>query len=139
MLNLFNQYSLEEIIIFVILLLFALKELFQLKDFFSGRMQLAVEKQQIMDKYDKVIQEVITKIDNIEDRLKLLTESDKDDIKSWLIERRDFYRQNPDIPVSTYMMDTIEKRYCIYKQEGGNSFVDEIMTELRDRAKGGKA
>ena len=82
MLNLFNQYSLEEIIIFVILLLFALKELFQLKDFFSGRMQLAVEKQQIMDKYDKVIQEVITKIDNIEDRLKLLTESDKDDIKS---------------------------------------------------------
>ena len=56
MLNLFNQYSLEEIIIFVILLLFALKELFQLKDFFSGRMQLAVEKQQIMDKYDKVIQ-----------------------------------------------------------------------------------
>ena len=139
MLNLFNQYSLEEIIIFVILLLFALKELFQLKDFFSGRMQLAVEKQQIIDKYDKVIQEVITKIDHIEDRLKLLTESDKDDIKSWLIERRDFYRENPDLPISTYMMDTIEKRYCIYKKEGGNSFVDEIMTELRDRAKGGKA
>lgn len=139
MLNLFNQYSLEEIIIFVILLVFAIKEFFQLKDFFSGRMCLAVERQQIMEKYDKVIQEVITKINNIEERLELLTESDRDDIKSWLIERRDFYRQNPDLPVSTYMMDTIEKRYYIYKQEGGNSFVDEIMTELRDRAKGGKA
>ena len=37
--------------------------------------------------------------------------------------------------IDSFTMDTIEKRYQHYKDERGNSYITNIMEELRDMAK----
>ena len=61
-------------------------------------------------------------------------ESDKDDIKSWITEKHHFYCYERKW-IDDYSMDCIEKRYGHYKDEGGNSFIEELMNELRSLPK----
>ena len=77
-------------------------------------------------------------MDEISARLDLLTESDKDDIRGWIVEKY-HYCQSLDMPIDSFTMDTIEKRYQHYKDEGGNSYITHIMEELRSMAKEDKA
>jgi Sec-independent protein translocase protein TatA len=76
------------------------------------------------------------KIDNqdsrfgkVEKRLDDLTESDKNNIKSWITEQyQKFYITQGWI--DAYSADTIDHRYQDYKKEGGNSFIDTLMERL---------
>lgn len=95
---------------------------------------------ELYDKLDKKIDNLVELFENrftkIEKKIDVLTESDKDDIKSWLVEKYNFYKENPTRPISAHTMDTIEKRYSHYRNEGGNSYIEEtIMPELRKMAK----
>ena len=49
--------------------------------------------------------------------------------------KRYHYYKNMDISIDSFTMDTIEKRYQHYRDEGGNSYITNIMKELRDMAK----
>jgi hypothetical protein len=62
--------------------------------------------------------------------LTLLTESDRDDIKSWIVQQyHHFYEEQGWI--DDFSMDSLEKRYACYQQEGGNSYITGMVKQLR--------
>ena len=67
----------------------------------------------------------------INEKIDELLASDKDAIKSWIVM---FYKQNKKDPsgLDSMQMDLLERRYSHYKKEGGNSYIDNLMQELRE-------
>ena len=92
MLELFATYSVGQIIIFIIILLLAIKEFFSLIDFFNNRAKSLFDREKKKQENDVSLQELVKKMDEISARLNLLTESDKDDIRGWIVEKY-HYRQ----------------------------------------------
>lgn len=71
-----------------------------------------------------------TKIQESDQKIALLIESDMNDIKAWIVEQyHKFYIQQGWI--DAFSMETIEKRYTDYCRENGNSFVKDLMESLR--------
>ena len=152
MLELLGTYSLTQIITFIVLLAIAIKEGITLviwfKDLFKKKINddmkntVATKKQN--EQIDKVKENMQILIDNQEKifkemelfkrQLEMIIESDKDDIKSWITEKHHFYCFERKW-IDDYSMDCIEKRYGHYKDEGGNSFIKELMNELRSLPK----
>lgn len=148
MLELLGTYSLTQIVTFIVLLAIAVKEGITLviwfKDFFKKKFNddmkntVATEKQN--EQIDKIKEDIQILIENQEkvfeeiqlfkQQLEMIIESDKDDIKSWITEKHHFYCYERKW-IDDYSMDCIEKRYGHYKNEGGNSFIEELMNELR--------
>lgn len=78
------------------------------------------EKQNATDEYLK----------KMSDKIDLLIESDKDDIKSYIT--REHHRFCYDLKeIDDFSLDCLEKRFKHYSDEGGNSFIQEFMQELR--------
>lgn len=148
MLELLGTYSLTQIVTFIVLLAIAVKEGITLviwfKDFFKKKfnddMKNAVATEKQNEQIDKIKEDIQILIENQEkvfeeiqlfkQQLEMIIESDKDDIKSWITEKHHFYCYERKW-IDDYSMDCIEKRYGHYKDEGGNSFIEELMNELR--------
>ena len=89
--------------------------------------------QEIHEKLDRMLE----RLDAIDERLaaaetktNILFDSDKDDIKGWIVEKyHEFYSRKGWIDAFT--MDTIEKRFATYEKEGGNHYVKNLMNQLR--------
>ena len=60
----------------------------------------------------------------------MLIESDKDDIKAWLTQQHHYFCFQKGY-IDDYSLDCMEKRYKHYADEGGNSFVATLMSEVR--------
>ena len=71
------------------------------------------------------------RFEKMEKRLDDLTESDKNDIKSWITEQYQKFYVNQGW-IDAYSADTIDHRYADYKKEGGNSFIDTLMARLHE-------
>ena len=84
----------------------------------------------LIDNQEKIFEEIKL----FKQQLEMIIESDKDDIKSWITEKHHFYCYERKW-IDDYSMDCIEKRYGHYKDEGGNSFIEELMNELRNLPK----
>jgi len=80
-------------------------------------------------KIDNLTENINTRIDVMEDQLIQLTESDMHDIKGWIVEKHHQYIKKGWI--DDFTMDILEKRFADYKKEGGNSYVGGLMEELR--------
>jgi hypothetical protein len=81
----------------------------------------------------KLILEKITSIENrltsAEARLDKLTESDMHDIKAWIVDQyHKFYIGQGWI--DAFSAETIDRRYEDYKDEGGNSYIDNLIAQL---------
>ena len=152
MLELLGTYSLTQIVTFIILLAIAVKEGITLviwfKDFFKKKfnddMKNTVATKERNEQIYKIKEDIQFLIQNQEkifeeiklfkQQLEMIIESDKDDIKSWITEKHHFYCYERKW-IDDYSMDCIEKRYGHYKDEGGNSFIEELMNELRSLPK----
>lgn len=149
--NLFESYSVSEIIIFVITLAFAIKEFVTFFDWCKGRVRTAYDKnhesvernkelQNELDNLNKLfddrqkIDDTFAKIDctfeKINDRINMLIESDKEGIKSYITEKHHFFVYVQEW-IDDYSMECLERRFSVYKQEHGNSFVEGLMNEIR--------
>ena len=64
------------------------------------------------------------------DKINLLIDSDKDSIKSFITDRHHHFCYDKKW-IDDYSLDCIEKRYKHYTDEGGNSFIHDLMKELR--------
>lgn len=135
MLELLASYSVGQILVFIVIFAFALKEFFNVFDFFKDKAKLWLTGEQEKEKNSVSLQQLAEKMDKITERLELLTESDKDDIRGWIVEKRNYYVEHPDEKIDNFIMDTIEKRYQHYRDEGGNSYISNMMEELRNMAK----
>jgi hypothetical protein len=81
----------------------------------------------------KLILEKITSIESrltsAEARLDKLTESDMHDIKAWIVDQyHKFYIGQGWI--DAFSAETIDRRYEDYKDEGGNSYIDNLIAQL---------
>lgn len=133
--ELLAAYSIEQIIIFCIGIAIAGKKLLELIDYYKNKGKQVYEEQSHIEVSLAQIATLAENIDKINKRLDLLTESDKDDIRSWIVEKYNYYKANPDEKIDSYIMDTIERRFNHYQAEGGNSYISSIVEELREKYK----
>lgn len=147
--KLLQSYSLSDILIFTVLLALAIKSLISFFDWgydyikkifninyykinekeeLKRRLQkgsqtmLTLEKNQ--QNTDKILQNLATKID-------MLIDSDKDAIKSFITEKHHYYCYKVGY-IDDFSLDCIEKRFKHYSDQGGNSFIENFMKELRE-------
>lgn len=158
MIELLTTYTLVEILVFIFIVLAALKEVWSLVDFFRNKARKKYEEEACEDKrmeeifdrleaFEKSVKQAWQKeqdlytefvefkkecTDHFEAtnaKLEILTQSDKDSIKSWIVEKHHlFVKQGW---VDDFNMDAIERRFTHYKKEGGNSYIGDLMDELR--------
>ena len=150
--ELLTKYTLTEIILFIFVFATSLKGFFTLWDYFYDKIkrhfkeeteeeqckiditkQLTdisaqienINAQHILDR-----QELIKKIDETNATISVLLASDKDDIKSWITEKHHYFCYESKC-IDYQSLDCIEKRYSHYVDEGGNSYVADLMKEIR--------
>ena len=152
MLDLLNQYSLSEIIIFLIFFAIAIKECVNFFDWCKKRLGAVYNKEnnrqienkelhdaiennmKMIDNLIKQQNKVLLDIESLNKSITMLIESDKDDIKAWITEKHHYYCYNLKY-IDDYNLECIEKRYHHYVDEGGNSFIANLMAELRQLPK----
>ena len=82
------------------------------------------------DQIDARLDEFEKRLGDSENQLKGLVESDMHDIKGWIVAQyHKFYGEQGWI--DAFSAETIEKRYEDYKREGGNSYIDNLIHQLR--------
>lgn len=153
MVQLLTNYSLEQIFIFIILAAIALKELATFLDWLNEKARKKIEKEQqpesISQKLNRTIQQqdeeiialklTIQEIQNVilglNDKIEMLISSDRDSIKAWLTAQHHYFMEKGSIDY--YSFDCISRRYSHYKEQGGNTFIDDIIQEINDLPKTG--
>lgn len=132
--NLLNTFDLKTIILVLFLTAIGIKELIELYHYFHNKIYGKYEKQ---DNQNDTIANLTTTLDSvlqqtkdIDKKINMLQNSDKVAIKSWIVTLYHKYKENPK-ELGAMQMDLLERRYQHYKEQGGNSYIDEIMDELR--------
>lgn len=148
--NLLTQFSIEQIILFVVALATSIKAIATFWDWAVDRLRKIFNKEseekqtkkdiakRIADSEQKInelsnsYKNAEQQIQDLNDLIQMLIQSDKDDIKSWITEQHHKFCYSKSRAIDAYSLDCIEKRYSHYKSEGGNSFVSDLMDDLRN-------
>ena len=149
---LLKAYSLQDILIFMVLLAIAIKGAISFFDWAKERLGRVYKKeyaetktQEDLDaklqqesvaiqKLEKNQAEMMTAMEKLSNKIDALIDSDKDDIKSFLVKEHHYFCYQRGW-VDDYSLDCCEKRYKHYVQEGGNSFIEDMMNEIRNLPK----
>jgi len=70
------------------------------------------------------------KVNQLHSDVKLLIDSDKDNIKAWITDKHHYFVMTLG-EIDNFSLDCIEKRFQHYIDENGNSFVEDLMEDLR--------
>lgn len=144
-LNLLSTYSLDQILVFIIMLSLAVKGGVEFFDWIKKRFSTVItdtrakeqEKAEVSENIDKLFEmqkKQNEAIDDLTKSVNLLLRSDRDDIKAWITQQHHHYCYDLKY-IDDFSLDCIEKRYTHYKDEGGNSFVEDLMIDLRSLKK----
>lgn len=139
--ELIQNYSLKDIILFIVILAAAIKGIVSWYEWAVGKISTKVHKE---DRYS-LLQAEITKliesqkqtndtVGEMAKTLQVLVDSDKDDIKAFITQQHHHFCYKVGY-IDDYSLDCIEKRYKHYKDEGGNSFIADFMSEIRSLPK----
>lgn len=146
--SLFMQYSIESIILFVILLAISVKITHELWDYFKGKAREAFKKEetqgQLEINFNEKFQELTDKLDaldgrldtidhnfeGIKTRLSLIEERQQEDTRSFLIDTHHKFCYEVKA-IDDISLQSIERKYMYYKNAGGNSFIDGLVQEIR--------
>ena len=152
MIDLLSKYSTGEIITFIVILFLAIKGIINSWDWayerilkiFHKKTKKEQEKRELDERllnYDEKIEQVIKAQEELNDyisnmmrKINILIDSDKDDIKSFITKEHHFYCYEKHW-IDDYSLDCIERRYKHYQEENGNSFVADLMKEIRQLPK----
>ena len=141
MAQLLNNYSLHEILIFLIVLALGIKGFITFWDWAVDRLRKIFHKenQQDLDR-EKIHQlsenqeKLIDNMGKLTEKIDMLIESDKADIKAYITEKHHYFVYDKKW-IDDYSLDSLEKRFHHYVEEGGNSFVGGLMSEIRQLPK----
>ncbi len=132
--NLLNAFDFKTIMLVLFFTAVGARELIQLYRYFHIRIYGSFEKQEnakdTMVQMEKSMQSVLMELKDIDKKLSLLQVSNRDSIKSWILMSYRKYKED-NTQLDNMQMDLLERRYQHYKDQGGNSYIDEIMEELR--------
>lgn len=137
LIQLLKQFDITTFLTFTIVLALAAKGVIIFFDWVKERLMKMFNKQtkkqrqiEQLRQQEKSIKELKSNMKSIQSKMNLLIESDKDDIKAWITEKHHFYCYQQKY-IDDYTLDCLEKRFSHYEVEGGNSFVHNLMEELR--------
>ena len=141
MTELLQEVSPSQIVMFIILLCLAFKEVIDFIDWFKGKIskrdETIKEKQDEKESLEERVETLEQKYDghtevlnNIAGNVDLLILSDRDAIKAYITSEhhRLCYEKHW---VDDYTLDCLERRYGHYVDEHGNSFIEQLMNEIR--------
>lgn len=142
-----ETYSLSQLLFIIITLALGIKGFItfwdwgieRLRKYFNRETAQEKQQEQIREHFkendekigelDSQLKEVKNNISAMLEKMDLLIDSDKDDIKAWITEKHHYFLKEKWI--DDYSLDCIEKRYEHYVNENGNSYVKDLMTEIR--------
>ena len=159
MLELFSTLTLTQIITYSFLILLSIKEILTLRDFFKNRVDKKYDNENANKKQaEEIFKEIKTLKEEIQNQkkdyvlltsnledfksywknkgeeqqkiLKLLVESDRESIRSDIVKEYHYFMKREWI--DDFSLDTLEKRFAFYQEEGGNSYICNIMEDLRE-------
>ena len=137
LIQLLKQFDITTFLTFIIVLALAAKGVIIFFDWVKDRLMKMFNKQtekqrqiEQLQQQEESIKELKNNMESIQSKMNLLIESDKDDIKAWITEKHHFYCYQQKY-IDDYTLDCLEKRFSHYEVEGGNSFVHNLMEELR--------
>lgn len=118
------SYNIEDIFIILFAITISSFSLFQSYCYFKDRTEkwLEIKKEEITPARIKGIEDSCIEQSR---KLELLFESDKLRIKSDILRQYRYFSNKGSIDFKS--LDCLHQEYEIYKKEGGNSFVEEIM------------
>lgn len=132
--ELLTKFDITTIILVLFMTAFAIREVFELYHYFHDKIYGRYEKQDnekdTIDNLSATLASVLQQVKDIDKKINLLQESDKDAIKSWIVGLYHKYKENPK-ELEAMQMDLLERRYGHYKDQGGNSYIDQLMEDLR--------
>lgn len=76
------------------------------------------------------MEKVSESVDHLSQRIDRLTESDMHDIKQFIVREYHYFVEQKKW-IDDYSLDTILLRYADYKQEGGNSYIEMLIDEIK--------
>lgn len=135
MLDLITHFSLSQFLIFIILLALAFKEAYSFLEWlnekgikiFKNKYQNPKDKEQSINKLEQNVEQLTKKVN-------ILLDSDRDDIKAFITRQHHYFCYQLK-EIDDQSLDCIEKRFTHYQQEGGNSYIKNLMEELRELPK----
>lgn len=148
MLNLLEHYSGTQILIFVVLLGLAIKSVVTFFDWAYVRLKQVFNKEtnqltkeeeleqrlshgsEIMHSLQQQQKETDQILKNLTQKINLLIDSDRDDIRSYITREHHYFCYTKGW-IDDFSLDCLERRFQHYAQEGGNSFIQGFMNDLR--------
>ncbi len=141
MLDLLSTFSVTELLIFIVMLAIAFKEVTSFILWIKGLIAKRDENKTSLNDKEKSdtkrlnnvesnVQKIINSVNELSEKVDLLISSDKDDIKSDITRDHHFFCYNQGW-IDDYSLDCLEKRYEHYVDEHGNSFIEQLMEEVR--------
>lgn len=148
MIALLQQYSLSDILMFTIFLALAIKSLISFFDWayiyikkILNIHHSKINQKQALERRLQKGSQVMTKLKNdqqttdeilkdLSKKIDILIDSDKDDIKSYITREHHYFCYKLGY-IDDFSLDCIQKRFKHYSDEGGNSFIENFMKDLR--------
>lgn len=141
MIELFKTFAPAQIITFIILFAVAFKQVVDFIDWAKKKVQDRDNKvqgaqdekddtEQRLKDLESSYEEISTILNSLNENVDLLIQSDKDAIKSFITKEHHYYCYQVGW-IDDYSLDCLERRYDHYVEEQGNSFIEQLMEELR--------
>ena len=134
MLDLLKSYSLTDITIFIVMLAFAVKGVVDFYDWAKNRITKTTNQQQSVEELHQKMMDTLElhneQINKMAKLINILIKSDRDDIKAWITEKHHYFCYDLGY-IDDYNLQCVEARYKHYKEEDGNTFIDELMKDIR--------
>lgn len=146
--SLLSQYSVETIILILVAIAVGFKFVSELWNWFYDKFRKHFNhKNEQEQQYDELIQgiqdiktefseikteikKINDRIDKMEEELDLTTERLQENTRSYIIDRHHYFCYILG-EIDDYNLQALERRYLYYKSRGGNSFVDDLMRDIR--------
>lgn len=141
MTTLLSSYSITQIILFIVVFSLAVKGVIDFLDWAKGKMKVVYDKKKTeedseksvterIDNLESSIKDIADSVSKVTDKVDLLLESDKDAIKAYITREHHYFCYQKEW-IDDYSLDCLERRYDHYIEEHGNSFIEQLMNEVR--------
>lgn len=135
--DLLKNYSIQEILVLLIALAVAFKAVASFWDWAKAWLKEKFGKKDPVEDIESKINQLFeiqkrqdTEMEKILNVVKLFLESDRNNIKSWIVEKHHHFCYEVKA-IDYFSLESIERKYEHYKKEDGNSYVTTLMEELK--------